>query len=629
MYYYVTNLQQITQFQKKLIEFPDSELGFDTETTGLDPFTCTLLLMQIDIGGDQFIFDARSLGKQNIKYIVELIRDRQLVGFNLKFDVKIIKQNTDIMLENLWDIQLAEVMSENGLADDRYPTLEFVTLKYLQIELDKTVRTTFYDPSWDGVITQQQILYSAEDVQYLLKLKEILQNKLQEQKQIQVIELENKLVPVVASMELNGIKLDIERWLAVAKEEEIKRDRLEKDLIKTFVTDAFSKFDYKNALAACVSLRIFGAKKLSKKLTEELTNLSGEFIKTYIEENLNIASSAQLLNILQNVYNIPIESTNEKIINKFQLDYPIIAKIIEFREHSKKATAFGEKFSKHVHPLTGRLHVNLNQMGAQSGRFSSSPNMLNIPQDDRYRHSFIAEAGYKILAKDFSQEELRLMAILSGERNLILTFMRGEDPHTSTAALLYSIPLDQVTSSQRKIGKTMNFAVGYGSTEYGLYKNFGIPIEDGRNHLNSFYNIAYPTLRDWKKLLGEMIWKKGYSRTPFGRKRFFRKPSIYRDARDAESFRAAKERELINHVIQGCGSDIIKEALVRLYFENPFGEKYKLILQVYDEIVAEVSDEIVEQADEFTSRIMRECEAKYLKEIPPEVSGGANYYWEH
>lgn len=619
MYYYITDKLGISQFQKALISFPEDSLGFDTETTGLDPFTCTALLAQIDIGSDQFVFDLRKLGDGLSKYVMQLIQDRELIGFNLKFDVKLIKQKYDVLFTKLWDIQLAEVLVYNGLVDDRYPSLEFVAAKYLGVELDKSVRKSFYDPNWDGVITQQQIQYSAEDVAYLKPLKKVLSEKINEQKQGKIIDLENRLIPVTSSMELSGIGLDIDQWLGISKDEEEKKIVLEKELIETFVTDTLKKSSYRNALDACNALKIFGSKKLSKKLSEQLQSISGDYIKQYLIENINIGSPSQLLNILKVIYGIDIDSTNEKIMNKHEAKYPIIKKIIEFREHSKKVAAFGEKFSNNIHPVTGRLHVNMNQLGTRSGRFSSSPNMLNIPQDNRYRNCFVARLGKRILAIDFSQEELRLIAVCSGEPNMIKAYVDGIDLHTATASLLFNVPVELVTKDQRKIGKTLNFAVGYGSTKYGLYKNFGIPLDDAEKYLDMFYNTVYPVLRDWKRLLGQVIWDKGFSKTFLGRKRFFKKSTIYSDLREMEKYRASVERELINHVVQGCGADIIKESLIRLFFENPFGNKYTIILQVYDEIVIEVDEDIVKEADEFTSKIMRECETKYLEGIVPAV----------
>lgn len=380
MYYYITDIQGIVDFQKKLIAYPKESIGFDTETSGLDPYTATLLLIQCDVAGDQFIFDCRKLGDKYSKYVIELSQSREMIGFNLKFDIKMIKQKFDLMLENLWDIQLAEVISENGLAEDRYPTLEFVSAKYLKVELDKTVRTTFYDPSWDGIITDAQIQYAAEDVKYLKQLKEILEAKIIASKQKKILDLENKFIPVLAAKELFGIRVDVNKWMGIISDIEEEAKLLEKELKEDLVTAVFEKKQFENCYEAVRFLHTFTKTKLEQKSfrasLESLTDLS--YVRQYVLDNINIDSPSQLLAIFRDALQLRdhrgnlIDSTNEKIINKFAITNPIVNKLLDYRERRKLVSTYGEKFISHVHTVTGRIHSNFSQLGAASGRMTSN-----------------------------------------------------------------------------------------------------------------------------------------------------------------------------------------------------------------------------------------------------------------
>lgn len=204
---------------------------------------------------------------------------------------------------------------------------------------------------------------------------------------------------------------------------------------------------------------------------------------------------------------------------------------------------------------------------------------------------------------------------------MIQAFVDDVDLHTRTAANLFKKEDKDVTKDERAKGKGLNFTLGYDGTASALYKNYGIPFEEGEKLIEQFMTVAYPDLGRFKKALGEAIWEKGFARTPLGRKRFFRKPLMYKDSRELERYKAKTLRELGNHCTgQGPGADILKLALCRLYYENPFGEEnYKIILDVYDEIVIEVKENIGMEAKEFTERIMKEEEQKFLGKVPAKV----------
>jgi DNA polymerase I-like protein with 3'-5' exonuclease and polymerase domains len=632
MYNYVTEFNQLGNFVSAIQKA--DEVFFDVEATGLDFFVDKIILMQAKVGDTTFVFDTRKLGDKYSKYIVSVIKDsdKLVVGFNLKFDMRMVYSNYGELFTNVFDTMLAQILITNGLVTgkDRYFSLATLVEKYCNVTLDKSIREDFFKQE-DLVITEQHLIYASQDVEYLKAIKDKQLEKLKEQKQVKTCALEMMLLPVVADMEHTGVLLDKEAWSSLGGESGIKVKQLGEELVNEFLVKIIERTkDFNNALEVVDFLKLGVKKKGERKALEEITD--AEYIKTFIKEHLNLNSPDQMLIILKDVYGIPIESTNEKIINKYITKYEIIKKIIDYRENQKKLSSFGDNFISAIHPATGRIHTEFNQLGAQSGRFSSSgTNLCNIPRESVYRSAFIAREGHKLIAVDFSQEELRLLAVLANVKGMIEAFNKSIDLHLATASNLYKIPLDQVTKDQRSKGKTLNFAVGYGSTEYGLYKNFGIPMEEGKVLLKAFFEDAYPEIKASMKLAESMIFKYGFSATMGGRKRFFEMKTFFPGGKyEEEKYRASVLREGFNHMIQGSGGDIIKESLCRIYYENPFGEDLKILIQVYDEIVCEVSDEVAEQAKAFIEKIMIETEEKYLKGVVPAVvDGKMGKVWEH
>lgn len=632
MYKLVTKFEELGDFVSDIQKYKIA--GFDTEDTGLDPFSDKVTLIQLKLGDNIYLFNTVKLGENHSRYVIQVIRDSNilLVGHNLNYDIKMIKSNYGEFLLNVHDTMIAEIMTTNGLETNRYPSLAHLTEKYLGVVLDKSVRNNFIG-NYTGEFTEQDYVYAALDVQYLLTIRDMQLCILEKQKQLRALELENKLVPVVASMELNGIKVDPEKWLALSDDSKRQAIDLEKELKEQIVNKIIESNLFPNAWETVTKLKILGKAKQTKgrqKTLEVITDL--DYIRQYILENINIGSSDQMLAVLTLIYNVPVENTNEKTLDKFLIKSPIIKTILDYREHKKKVESFGEKFLSHTQEKTGRIHSKFNQLGARTGRFSGdSPNLFNIPKEQSYRDPFIAEPGFKIIATDFAQEELRLMAVTFQISGMIKAFNDNIDLHVATASGLFDVPIDEVTKEQRRKGKTLNFAVGYGSSEYGLYKTFGIPMEEGRELLRKYFDELYPEYKAVKEAGGKRILEQGWSSTLLGRKRYFQTKIMFDNWKQKEREEASIVREGINTIIQGTGADVIKESLIRIFLENPFGErKLKVILQVYDEILVEASDDIVEEAQKFICKIMMEVEAKYLKGVvQPEVESKIGQEWLH
>jgi DNA polymerase-1 len=623
--YYVTDLKYISQFQKDI--FTANQVSLDTETTGLDCHSNTLILVQIKINNNSYILNAEKLGNKLLTYYISFIEDKLVIGHNIKFDIKFIKSATGIYLKNVYDTMIAEILSYSGIGKQFYSLKELVE-KYCGITLDKEVREYFYKEHKVGDDIPEDILeYSDNDIKYLEIIKEKQYKRFEETKMLNVLDLENRTIPVTASMEFNGIKLDVDAWkkldeIAISETEsstnELK-DKIVKDIIN------YKKFD--NALDLFNFLCIPVQKKSDKELLKSIKETS--FMELYLRDHINLNSNKQVLSILNNIYGLNLKDTNEKTLNKIT-NNKLINDIINYRGISKKVTSFGEKFIENVNPVTGKIHSNFNQLGTRSGRYSSSdPNLQNIVRESEYRTCFIADDDYVIITFDYSQQELRFLCVNFKESNMIKAFVNDIDLHTNTASLVLGVDIDRVTKDDRHIGKTLNFGIVYGISEWGLFKNFSIPLENGKKYIKNFYEKAYPSLSLYKDAVSKFVLNNLYSSTPIGRKRFFSLPTLYKDYKEKQMLEGSICRKGFNHVIQGGCADMTKLALCNIFYNNPFGDdKLKILMQVHDEIVCMARKDIANEAFEFIKNSMLEPERFFLKDIvPAKVEGKIDNCW--
>lgn len=626
MFNYINDYHQFGQFLQALSVA--NYISLDTETTGLNPFSDDLLLLQVKINNSTFIFDCTLLENRYITYIVQLINasGKKVIGHNIKFDMKFLAQKTGEMLTNVFDTFIGEVIITNGLAD-RYPSLKDVVKKYCNVELNKDIQKEFIN---SHEITNEKLIYASLDVEYLGRIYDAQCKALEESKQMQVANLEMRTLPAVISMELNGITLDLKRWQELSEIAKANADRLSKEILESI----FSKVDltkFANMVLAykAFSIPLPNSKRIQKEM-EEIIDPS--FYKEILMSQFNVSSPLQLKSALHLLGFTQIISTNADYLIELNIDDPIINKIIEFREENKKATASGEKFAENIEPTTGKIHSEFHQMGARSGRFSSSnPNLQNIIADKEYRSCFIASPGKIIVGGDFSQEEYRLAGAVSSEPEIIKAYKSGYDMHTKTASIVNNISIPEVTKDLRQKAKAINFSILYGTTEYGMAIKQKMSKEEASRIIETFYS-GYPVLNRFQSMMKKKILEKGFALTLLGRRRYFENKTFF-EGNDAykqkRKYDATVQREGFNHIIQGTGGDVIKEALSRLYFENPFGNKFKLLLTVHDEIECEADEDIKEEAEKFLVEIMTSTLQKYLGEIPAVVESYQSNCWEH
>jgi DNA polymerase I-like protein with 3'-5' exonuclease and polymerase domains len=622
MYKYIKDKSELnmTEFFRALGS--TLSISIDTEATKLDTITAEWILLQIKLGEDIYLLDARTLDRKFLSYLVDLIKSsgKTVLAHNSKYDLKIIYRGTGILLENVHDTMLVESILYRGTGKVFYSLAELVEL-YCGETLNKDVRSTF--ENFQGELSAEQLAYSALDVLHLEKIYSKQLEYITSKGLGNTVTLEMNLVPVLVVMELTGVYLDKEEWLALEKQAILDAGESHKKVLDEISNKIeFDKYANGSDLATALCIPI--KSKRDRATLESIVN--PEAIKEWLISTININSSRQLLAVLTNIYDLDITSTEEKVLKDVK-ENEIIPYLLAYRGYTKKVSTYGEDFLKHVHPVTGRVHSEFLQNGTASGRFSSTnPNLQNIPADKEYRKPFKAPPGKMMLSLDYSQQEYRLAGAISKDPIIIDSYVRGKDMHTATASIIFGKEITDITKEERNLGKTINFAVLYGSTAYGLAFNLKIPPKQAEEFLDKFY-AGYPTLTAFKNAVEDAIWQRKYSSTVMGRKRYWEDKILFVDHREAEKYEQRVRREGFNHIVQGTGADVTKLAMIKMFKENPFGEDFKLVMQIHDEIVAEVNEAIVKEAEEFGKKCMIDVFQPFLGAIPASVEGQASPYW--
>jgi DNA polymerase I len=527
---------------------PHSVISVDTETTGLDPFKDEVLLVQVATTEKVYIVDCSLVDIQLLKSVLENPHTLKILQ-NAKFDYKFIKQRFDISLNNIFDTMLAERVLTAGLMY-RY-SLEAMAKRYFTFDLDKTIRLSFTQ----GVtrFSEEQLRYAARDVVILFPLFEAQEKTLEQENLRHVAQLEFDSVIPIAEMELAGLKIDVEKWNTIINGHAKKRDELEVEaleLLKVVQSD--------NSL--------FGAVK---------------------GNGFNLNSQKQVIERFAK-FRIRIEDTSEATLQK--VNHPAAKKLLEYREHDKIVTSFGEKFLALIHPATGRIHPDFQQLGTDTGRLScQNPNVQQIPGE--FRGCFIAEPGYKVITCDYSQAELRILAQLSLDPAFCKAFNSGGDLHAITASQMFKIPLESVSKTQRSQAKAINFGLAYGRGPASLAVQIGASEEEAKALIQQYFK-AYSKVAGWLERAAKEAVEYGYSKTPIGRKRFYEIPN------DSDPEYRQKlgsiQRQGKNTPIQGANADMTKYALIFIH-EKLKGYDARLVNTVHDEIVVEAREDQAEE----------------------------------
>ncbi len=414
------------------------------------------------------------------------------------------------------------------------------------------------------VEVEQAANYACADADITRRLKDILGAELKQQGLWQLFtEVEMPLVPVLVAMERNGVALDVELL-----------------------------------------------RKMSHSIGNQMLSLE-EAIYNSIGYKFNINSSQQLAQVLYEGLKLPHSrrtktgySTEASVLEELRGLHPVIDLILEYRQLAKLKSTYIDAFPALINPKTGRLHTSFNQTGTTTGRLSSSePNLQNIPirgeLGKKIRQAIIAPPGCYLLAADYSQIDLRVLAHLSQDPELIAAFLNDEDIHTATASRVFNIPPSQITPEMRRVAKTVNFGVIYGMSDYGLEQATDLTREEASQFINSYFE-KYPKVKEYIETTKQQARERGYVQTVMGHRRFI--PEINSPNRQ---LREAAERMAINMPVQGTSADIIKMAMIDLHRETcQKGLNSKMILQIHDELLFEVPEEEVAEMKELIATIM-------------------------
>lgn len=583
--------------EKKLIELcnkicSQKSVCFDTETTGVNPLLSELVGLSFAYKeGEAYyvpIDDDREKAQQKVDIFRPFFEDEKIekVGQNIKYDILELR-NYDIQVKGkLFDTMIAHYLI-NPEIPHGMDYMAKMYLNYTTIHIDELIGPKGKNQKNMRDIDQETVCkYAAEDADITLKLKNILEKELRENKLEQLFnEIESPLIYVLADMEWTGVRLDLEALEQLAEEYRKEMNQIEKEIIEM----------------AGIEFNINSPKQIGEIL----------FDKMKIIDNPKKTKTGQY-------------STSENELEKLRSKHPIIEKILEQRSLKKLLSTYIEAFPQLINPKTGKIHTSFNQTATATGRLSSSnPNLQNIPiRDERgkeIRKVFIPDEGCTFLSADYSQIELRIMAHLSKDKNMIEAFNKGQDIHAATASKIFKIPLEEVTPDMRRKAKTANFGIIYGITPYGLSQRLGISRSDAKKLIEEYFT----TFSGVKRYMDESIAKareQGYVETIFGRKRFL--PDI--NSQNA-IVRGYAERNAINTPIQGSAADIIKVAMNKIYKRLSDGEyKSKMILQVHDELDFNVH---MNELDEVKNIVVYEMENAYPLVVPlkTDCNHGANW----
>jgi DNA polymerase I-like protein with 3'-5' exonuclease and polymerase domains len=577
-YQLITEAAEIPPIAERLRAEP--VVGLDTETTGLDPHTRRLRLLQLATPNETFIFDCFRLTPGQLEPILDLLAAAHpiKVAHNAKFDAKFLLKHCGIRLGGIFDTYLSSQLLSAGDDGHRHG-LEPVANRYLQIELDKTAQSS----DWSGELSEAQLEYAARDASVLLPLRERMLARLDEMNLMRVAQLEFDCVLSVTAMELAGVYLDADRWRELIARIEVEHARLTEEL-------------QRELSAGAPQMNLFGA-----------------------PEEINLDSPAQVREALARI-GIEVENTREWTLQKQARQHPVVEKLLEHRGLSRSLSSYGENILTYINAATGRIHADFRQIGTPTGRLTtSSPSLQQIPHSVEYRSCFRAPAGRKLVVADYSQIEMRVVADIAGDEALLTAFESGADLHRITASEIFGVPLDLVTKHQRESAKGLNYGFVYGMGAEGLANRIECSLKEAQRLIDRYF-AAYPGIARWLETAAQTAVRTRESRTVTGRMwRFQLNPN-------ERSELGALKRVGKNAPIQGSASDIFKRAMT-LLDAALLGRDAQIINSIHEEIVVECNESIADEVLLVMKEKMIEGGRTFLRRVPIEVESVVSDAW--
>ncbi len=582
-------------FISKLMQ--QKSVCFDTETTSLNTLEATLVGIAFSYESNKGYYIPFPENKEEVQIIIEELRpffeseNIEKIAQNIKYDIKVLDKYNIKVKGTYFDTMIAHYLLQPDMRHGM-DVLAETYLKYRPISIEKLIGKKGKNQKSMRDITVKEVTeYAVEDADITFRLKQVFEEKLKANNLTKLFqEIEMPLVKVLAKMELEGINLDI---------------------------------DFLNGL--------------SKKLTEDILNLES---KIYREANVefNLASPKQLGEVLFEHLKLVEKpkktktgqyATGEEVLRKLSKEHEIIRNILAWRGLVKLKNTYIDALPKEVNSKTHRIHTTYMQTVAATGRLSSTnPNLQNIPirteRGKQVRKAFVRrDENYVLLAADYSQIELRLIAEMSGEETMKKSFLNGEDIHKATAAKVFNVPLEEVTREQRSQAKTVNFGIIYGVSAFGLSEQTNLSRKDAKALIDAYYE-TYPTLKEYISKQVNLAREQGYVETLLGRRRYLK------NINSQNSFvRSGDERNAVNAPIQGTAADIIKIAMINIQkILDTKNYKTKMLLQVHDELVF---DMYKNELEELKPIIRQEMENAFKLSIPlvVDIDEGDNWLDAH
>lgn len=576
--------------------------AFDTETTSLNYMQAELVGFSFAVEPGEAAYlpvghdypgapDQTSLDTA-LEKLKPLLEDPQAfkVGQNLKYDSHVLARY-DIKLQGIrFDTMLESYVLDSTATRHDMDSLALKYLGHRTIHFEDIAGKGAKQLTFNQIPLEQAAPYAAEDADITLRLHQALYPKLQEYDTLLSVfeNIEMPLVPILSQIEENGALIDA-------------------DLLRL----------------------------QSQRLAEKMQALQQEAFDI-AGETFNLDSPKQLGVILYEKLNIPVikktpkgqPSTAEPVLQELAHDYPLPKVILEYRSYSKLKSTYTDKLPELIDCNTGRIHTSYHQAVAATGRLSSSdPNLQNIPirseAGREIRKAFIAQPGNCILAADYSQIELRIMAHLSGDQGLLDAFAKGQDIHKATAAEVFSVPMGKVSANQRRHAKAINFGLIYGMSAFGLARQLDIGRNEAQQYIEQYF-ARYPGVKAYMDETRALAAEQGYVETLFGRRLYLPEIKASNGMR-----RQAAERTAINAPMQGTAADIIKRAMIAVAeWLKETGMDAQMIMQVHDELVMEVKQSQVEAVSEGLRSIMASA-AKLNVPLVVDVGVGSNWDEAH
>ncbi len=564
-YHTVAELKDLKALLKKFSKV--REVAVDTETTSLNPFHAELVGVSLaDRPNEAYYIPLghKGEGAVNLPFAEALAElkaflenpEVQKFGQNIKYDLEVLRKYGISITPVRFDTMLASYVIDPSSRQHSLDALALQHFGYKMQPITDLIGTGKKQVSFAMVPVDKATFYAAEDADFTYRLRGKMAPMIDELEMNSLYyDLELPLVPILADMEQEGVRIDA-----------------------PFLGELSGQMDLK-----------------LEKIREEIYHIAGM--------PFNINSTQQLAHILFEKLGLPTRgktakktgfSTDVKVLEELAALHELPAKILEYRQFTKLKSTYVDALPKLIDEQTGRVHTSFNQTIAATGRLSSTdPNLQNIPvrtdEGREIRKAFVPrDENYTLLVADYSQIELRILAHMSGDKRLIAAFQRGEDIHARTAAEVFEVDIKTVTPSQRRAAKTANFAVIYGVTAYGLAAQSELDVQQARDFIKR-YMARYPGISEYVEATKAFARQNGYVTTMFNRRRYIREINDRNN-----SVRQFAERAAVNTPIQGTAADMIKKAMIRVH-KKIAGMRSKMILQVHDELVFDAHRDEVEE----------------------------------